>query len=207
MKAILSEAHYFPNISYFAQLIDADVLVLDDTENFQKQTYRNRCEIMGANGILKLIVPMNHRSSREIKKIEVSDTERWQQIHIKSITSAYRRGPFYDYYAEEILNCLDTHTKSLFELNYAIMTCLVESIGLDVSLHLKSEFTVSPDELSDLSNHILAKKQDVNLDYPRYHQVFESGFTPNLSLLDLLFNLGPETLDYLIRIKEIAQRT
>lgn len=204
MKAILSEAHYFPNISYLAACTDASVLVLDDTENFQKQTYRNRCEIMGANGVLKLIVPMNHRSHRAINKIEMSPSEQWQHTHIKSIASAYGRSPFFDDYAPDLLDALQTQTTSLFELNYVIMACLIEAIGLDVTLAQKSNSNILAHQLTDRSNLILAKKPDDRTLYPAYQQVFDRDFRPNLSILDLLFNLGPETLDYLIRTKQVG---
>jgi len=195
MSALLIESHYFPSIAYFHEIIKYDTIVLDDTENFTKQTYRNRAVILGANGKLNLVIPMDHHSKRSMSDIKVNYREGWDRIHRKSIESAYRKSPYFDYYGEEIIETLCRKETSLFAINYDILTTLFELLSLPQKILKKSDVEIN--DLVNLRNTISPKKKDRLYQFEPYHQVFGSVFTENLSILDLVFSLGPETALYL----------
>ena len=195
MSSCLIDLQYFPPISYFKEINKFNTVVLNDQENFQKQTYRNRCSILGANGKLNLSIPMNHGSERSMQKIELSYIERWYSIHIKSIESAYRKSPFYDYYADELLACINAQHLTLWDLNYDILSTLIDLISLDVVLEKKSEFKKNIE--INLTNKIRPKKPEIIHQTTEYQQVFGDNFTQNLSIIDLIFCTGPEAIMYL----------
>lgn len=198
MSQVLIDLHYFPSISYFSILNKFNTVILEDRENFQRQTYRNRCLILGANNTLKLTVPLNHKSARSIYKTEISYTDNWIANHTKSIESAYKRSPFYDYYSDDILGCLYKKHKTLWSLNHDILSTLVDILGLGNKIKLASE--CSEDEITraeDFRNKIKPKKPAFVHQTQEYQQVFGTQFMPNLSVLDIIFCTGPESTTYL----------
>lgn len=167
-------------------------------EHFVKQSIRNRCEIYGANGKLRLTIPKKRKGSSKtiIKEIKISYKEDWQKLHWNAIESAYKSSPFFEYYQDELEPFFKKKESNLVDFNNKLQEVILELLQEDkcpdftTSYHHKTEF-------SDLRNH------DFILDNSsKYNQVFmeKYGFIPNLSILDLLFNLGPESSDYLHNI-------
>jgi len=173
---------------------------IDIHESFQKRTDRNRTQILGPNGRQLLVVPLKKgKNSLGIKEVEIAYDEDWPTVHLKTLTTAYSTSPYYDYYKSGIEKILVSKPQFLFELNEALMKFVVAKLGTDFP-----EYThdfIHPDNFEGIDFRL--KFLELKNPSPPYSQVFEHkfGFIPNLSILDLLFNLGPESLSYLRQAK------
>ena len=189
---------YLAPISYYAILLQHKNCKIEIHEHFVKQSIRNRCEIYGANGKLQLTIPKVRRGSSKtiIKEIKISYKVNWQKLHWNAIKSAYNSSPFFEYYKDEIEPFFKKKESNLFDFNNKLQNVILELLQEDKC----SDFTTSylhKTEFSDLRNY------DFFLESAsKYNQVFmeKHNFIPNLSILDLLFNLGPESSDYLHNI-------
>jgi len=199
-QVLLSSA-YLPPIEYFSSIINSKKQLIEKHETYKKQTYRNRCRILGPNGILTLTIPINKPNGNhtKINEITISYFENWQQIHWRSIESSYNSSPFFLYYKEELKEIYQKKHKYLFDLNNDFLKLISEFIGIEFTINLTSKFVNNPTNILDLRNIISPKKLSQKIDFIKYSQVFANkfGFTPNLSIIDLLFNIGPEAIDYL----------
>ena len=193
---------YFPPIGQVRIMLDHPKYALDHFENFVKQTYRNRCEIHGANGRLKLVIPLQKwRNHTPVKDILISYEENWQGHHWKSIESAYRTSPYFEFYEADIFPFFKNKTfKFLVDFNEVTLEMVNQLLELEIQREVTENYVKSEDG-RDWRKAIHPKEQTFHalFDYPKYIQVFEerNGFLPNLSILDLLFNLGPNTKSYL----------
>lgn len=190
-------AFYFGPIDYFAEIVKSETIDLEVCENFQKQTFRSRCNILGANGKLSLTIPMNHDSARNMKDIKPSYDHNWQKEHFKSLTSAYLSSPYFEYYEDEIATFYDKKEKYLLDLNIRTIEFILSKLRIDTEVtHTTSYQAVDP--AFDFRNQFSAKKE-TTIEFPEYAQVFDDkfGFTPDLSILDLLFSQGPHAAIYL----------
>ncbi|ABG58354.1 WbqC family protein [Cytophaga hutchinsonii] len=191
-STLLIDLHYLPAISYFKTLAAADTIILETQETFQKQTFRNRCEILTSNGKEALIVPILHGSSSMIKDIKIDYNQRWFQIHDRSIRSAYGKSPFFDFFIEGISVILSQKHTFLWDLNYALLTLCLENLTLKKVL-LESNSYIKPaevpDNLIDMRGKLVpqSKKTDSKFVIKPYQQVFGNEFVTDLSIVDLLF--------------------
>ncbi len=190
-------AFYFGPIDYFADIVKSEKIDLDVCENFQKQTFRNRCYILGANGKLPLSIPMNHDGSRNMKDIKPSYDHNWQKEHFKSLRSAYLSSPYFEYYEDEIAKIYETKEKFLLDLNIKTIDLILSKIKAEVTIDQTTSFQLINNQY-DFRNKYSAKK-DSEIVFPEYTQVFDEkfDFTPGLSILDLLFSEGPSAGIYL----------
>ncbi len=201
MSYCLLSTAYWPPVQYFTKLILFDEVLIEQFETYPKQSYRNRMEVYGPNGIQSLQVPVLKASFKKtiIKDVEISYDTPWQKNHVKSIESAYRSSPFYEYYIDEILPLFSKKYKFLIELNADILKICQEILGLEVSVNFTLNFIADSGEF-DFRNIIHPKSSkarvEPNFKPVEYVQGFEQrhGFAPNLSILDLIFNCGPESL-------------
>jgi hypothetical protein len=203
MQVLLSTA-YFPPIIYFQYLIQSNC-VLEGNENFQKQSYRNRCSILSANGIEHLVIPVKHQEKTKIsiKEQEISYAENWQIKHWRSIISAYNHAPFFEFYKDDIQAILMSKIPMLFDLNNALLNLITSNLQIKMP-------TIS-ENWEKLSANFIDKRNEIHpklnndLSAETYHQVFNRkfGFTKNLSILDLLFNIGPDAHIFLIQKNKI----
>jgi len=201
MTYLLSIAYFAP-ISYFSLLLsdDSDVII-EKHENYSRQSYRNRCTICTANGLLDLIVPVIKPDKPKIPvtEAEISYDTAWQKQHFKAIESAYRRSPFYEYYIDDLMIFFNNRHRYLYEFNMQILSTVCDLIKIPYRLRESSCYIKSFDEkIIDLRNNIHPKIDQQTPDKQlRYTQVFENkwGFKSNLSILDLLFNSGTEALE------------
>lgn len=201
----LLTSSYFPPIQYYSKIVKNDDIIIEQYEHFGKQSYRNRCEIYGANGKLTLSVPVIKGAKKKIltKDIQIEYVEDWRKIHFKGIESAYRKSPFYEYYIDDIEPIFTKEYKYLIELNNNILEVVNEILEISPNITYSDDYIKDTEGIEDWRDFIHPKesrrKEDNKFIVNPYTQVFcdKLGFEPNLSILDLIFNLGPESLMYL----------
>jgi len=207
-KALILSTAYLPPIDFWVAIIQHSEVLIEAHENYQKQSYRNRCRIMGPNAIQDLNIPIAKTGSSKIPitQVQIFDDGLWQKIHWKSIETAYNSSPFFLYYADYFSDLYTKKQAGLFDFNLEIIRSIFEILELDQKLETTQFFVKDyRDDATDLRSKIHPKQRSVfeeELAVP-YMQVFAErhGFVPNLSILDLIFNLGPETNSYLNAIK------
>ncbi len=208
---------YFPPVSYFALIAKGMVLSPENTipsivyieacENYQKQSWRNRCRILAAVGPAYLNFPIVHEGSHElpITEIKVDYSTPWVLKTKRAIASAYESSAFFDYYKAELFEILDSHPETLFELDMRIIRFFLDKTGIAADLRLTDTF--QPSSGVDDYREVLHPKRpntvlkDLGLEKP-YFQVFarKYGFISDLSIMDLLFNEGPDSICYLTNL-------
>lgn len=201
-KALLSTA-YLPPIDYFRVVAMADKWEIEQCEKYQKQSYRSRCHILSANGPLSLSIPVDRSGGHSvpIKSIKVDNSVNWQKTHWGALVSAYQSSPFFEYYKEDFRPFYEKRADSLFEFNTALTKLILESLGLPSDILFTESFTVEcvADDFRFSIHPKLKSPFEEDNKKGRYHQVFahKFDFKENLSIVDLLFNEGPESLRYL----------
>jgi hypothetical protein len=205
---ILLPTAYFPPMSYFVYLIQNEKALIEQMETYPKQTYRNRCEIMTSAGKLALVVPVikpngNHTLTKDI---EICYREPWQQHHWKSIQTAYRSSPYFNYYSDILQPLFEESETSLIIHNQKVLSSICSIIGIDLSLTFTEDYIKIPVDFIDLRKEMTPKKQRTGISFPEYPQVFghKFGYIEDLSVLDLLLNLGPDVNRYLQSIKTMS---
>lgn len=202
MDPVLLSTAYFPPLFYFSRILHSSQVFIEIEENFQKQTYRNRCIISGANGPLNLTVPVQHPEPKiKIRDLKIAYPEKWNLVHLRAIESAYRNSPFYEYYMDDFQPFFKNTYDSLLEFNTSILKTCLSLLKHKGNIEFTSGFIKNSQE-NDYRYVLTPKKGIDDFYFPEYHQVFgeKFGFMPNLSILDLIFNLGPDSKDYLMLI-------
>ncbi len=200
MKQLLLSTTYFGPIQWYQKLYRAESVQIERWESFQKQTYRNRCIIATTNGPQALTVPIERQFTINcIKDIRISDHGNWRHLHWNALHSAYGESPFFDYYQDDIRPFFEQRWDYLLDFNEAIREKMCELLDIQPKVDYSKEFTVN--YMKDYRMVIRPKNPEPDPDFTpkRYYQVYEQkhGFLPNLSILDLLFNMGPESIFYL----------
>jgi hypothetical protein len=199
MKALLSTTYFGP-VQWYQKLYRAESVQIEQWESFQKQTYRNRCLIATTNGIQALTVPVERGTSPLIKDIRISDHGNWRHLHWNALQSAYGESPFFEYYQDDVRPFFEKRWTFLLDFNEEIRQEMCELIDILPKVDYSGEWKVEGGEF-DFRELIHPKHPAPDPDFsPRpYYQVYQQkhGFLPNLSILDLLFNMGPESIFYL----------
>ena len=197
---ILLHPTYFPSISHMVSLVNEKEIVFEVEDNYQKQTYRNRAYIAHSNGKLSLNVPVKHSKNGErqkTKEVLIENSFPWQSQHWKSIQTAYRTSPFFEYYEDDLEWLFKEPVELLLEHNLKIFKTFCNILDLECNFSLSRVYSKNPSE-KDL-RYLVEAKNEPNFTFDSYNQVLQNknDFLPNLSLLDLLFNEGPNTVYYL----------
>ena len=197
---ILIHPTYFPTIATFVAITKADHVVLETQDNYQKQTYRNRSYIYAANGKLQLSVPVvfSQKNRQKYSEVQIANDYKWQDNHWKSLESAYRTSPFYEYYIDELQPLFTETFNSILDFNMKCLEVICECLQLEVSITKTEIFEREPENIKDYRGLVNAKKENI-ISLEPYNQVFytKHGYINNLSILDLLFNEGPNTINHL----------
>ena len=201
---VILQSVYAGNVNYYAAILKSENVIVDINEHFLKQSYRNRCVIAGANGPLNLIVPVKRKTGRvKLKDVEIDYSENWQKIHWKSIESAYRTSPYFEFYEDRFKALyFSKEFKLLMNWNSAINNAILTSLKHEPEIRISEKYISETDGYEDLRSEIHPKKQ-ITSHYKvnSYPQVFDDrmDFLPNISVLDLLFNEGPAAYQLMLQ--------
>jgi len=195
---LLLSTAYFPPAEYFSLIKNAANVFIEQEENYTRQTYRNRCRIPAANGILTLSVPVmkGTRVKAPVKDILIDNSKRWPQVHLRAMMSAYNRSPYYQYYYESIGKIILGNHKYLLDLNDELLYACLKIIGIDKCIEHTSQYESDSGKIEDF-RYSRTQKRTSGFILKPYIQVFKSNFVDDLSIIDLIFNTGPESVGWL----------
>ena len=194
---VLTHPLYLAPVSLYAQLYAADTLVVDDVSPFVKQTFRNRAVIATENGAQSLTIPVVHDGTKvAMRDVRISEHGNWRHQHWNAMVSAYRKSPFFEYYADDFAHFYEERDGFLLDFNLRLHAVVSELLGLERNVRLMSDEAAGG--VVDLRRIAEPKALESveGIALQPYYQVFagRNGFLPALSIVDLLFNMGPEGL-------------
>jgi hypothetical protein len=200
-KGAVLPMFYLPPVEYFTQLnaYKPDILI-EREEHFPKQTYRNRANIYTPDGVLALVVPVIKGSKNHtfVKDVKISYDFRWQRLHWQSLQACYRRSAYFEYYENDFAPFYEKQFEFLFDYNQELLSLLLKLTKIKTEVKFTDEYKADYPNLHDF-RHSIHPKKETEMQQKTYFQVFEDrqGFKKNLSIVDLLFNQGPQTINYL----------
>ena len=196
---LLIHPNYLPAISQLKLIIDSKKLIFEINDNFQKQTHRNRTYIYGANGLLLLSIPVIHsqKNRKKFKDVKIAYDYDWLTQHLKSFQISYRSSPFFEYYEDKLADLYVRREKYLYDFNLRSIDVLFDMLQINVEYDFTKGYSEQYSDILDYRNNY--KKLNSSFKIKEYTQVFESkhGYIENLSALDLIFNEGPNAINFL----------
>ncbi len=197
MYSCLIEPHYLPSLAYFRLISDYDRIYIDVQSKFVKQTYRNRCKILLSNKVGQLVIPIKHNTlGGGLIDVKIDYSEHWKQVHWKSIKSAYGKTPFFEHYAPFFERIYFKEAESLVEFIIEQLELCFKFLGWNKEIVLVNSLE-GLDKIPNLKNQVHSKQSKFDFTSGFYHQAFGTEFISNLSLIDLLFNIGPESAEFI----------
>jgi len=198
-KILLSTA-YLPPVEYFSLISRADEILIEKEENYLKQSYRNRCYILSPHGPQLLSVPVYLGSQHKtpLKEIRIDYSKRWQQVHLRALMASYSSSPYFQYYFENIESVISKNNEFLIDLNTELTMRVMNMLKLKTSLSYTTDFQPE-DSIENDYRYKLSPKKPSGFSVSEYLQVFDNNTSSieRLSILDLIFNVGPEAVNYL----------
>ena len=206
-KSFLINNLYLGPLELWKHLFKKDEIILECHENYQKKSYRNKCDILCSSGVEVLSIPLKKgkHGGVNIKEVEISYDTDWQRLHVKKIKDAYIKAPYYDYYIPSLEGLIMGSDTFLFDFNYKLFLWTLDSLNLTKTITQSQDFYLSvPSSIIDGRPLSKLNQNPIATTYPIYPQVYEYkfGFKPNLSIVDLLMNQGPEAIVYLKQLQE-----
>jgi len=200
-KGAVLPMFYLPPVEYFAQLNSYNPnFVIEKHEHFPKQTYRNRANIYSPDGMLTLVVPVIKGSKvhTPVKDVKISYDFRWQRLHWMSLQGCYRRSAYFEYYEDDFAPFYEKKETFLFDYNDQMLQLILRLLKIKASVNYTETYEPEYSTLVDF-RHTINSKKESDFQQKQYFQVFEErhGFMKNLSIVDLLFNQGPQSVNYL----------
>lgn len=208
MGAVLLSTAYLGPIQYYSKFFNCTVLI-EQHETYIKQTYRNRCKILTGNGVDSLTIPVvrPQGNSTSVKDVRLDNTKRWQKQHWRALSAAYNNTPFFEFYADDFYPFYEKEYTFLLDFNEGLNRVLLKALNIETDYSYTESYMVS--EVNDFRETIHPKKEFQDKEYKKvaYYQVFSDrfGFVSGLSIVDLLFNSGPES--YLVLKDSLANNT
>ncbi|MGA0556840.1 WbqC family protein [Larkinella sp. VNQ87] len=201
-QGIRIELHYLPSLTYFTALLPFDTVRLEAAEHYGKQSYRNRCYVLTANGIDRLTVPvLNGTHKQSIREVRIDNRQAWPDRHWRCLVTAYSKAPFFEYYADDFERVLRRKWVNLFDLNLELLTLCLQWLGWSKKLQLTETFDKqSVEGFFNAHDQIQVRESIQNGRFYKpvaYQQNFGNVFVPDLSILDLIFCQGPSATDVL----------
>lgn len=198
------ELQYLPCLEYFTCILQYDRIYIDVAERYVKQTYRNRCSVLTTNKIDTLTIPVKgYEAASSTKEILIDYNQDWTRRHLGCLQSAYGKSPFYEFYAHEFIRVFEKKLPYLVDLNYELLTICLRLTGIkkDIRYNLSGAENAENDVVNAISLINNRKQPDLHEYYhpTPYYQTFGNDFVGNLSIVDLLFNMGPEAKSVLLR--------
>ena len=198
-KILISSA-YLPPVEYFSLILKADEVFIEREENYLKQTFRNRCYILSAQGRQILTVPVYLGSLHKtpVKDIRIDYSKRRQQVHLRAVIASYRSSPYFEFYFEDLEKIILRTHQFLLDLNSELTESLLTILGIRKSIYYTSLFEPVGETENDFRYKITPKKES-DFVPKEYLRVFNIGhkLVPGVSIIDLVFNMGPEAIGYL----------
>ena len=193
MSSVILPIAYLPSLQYLQQVINTTTVVIEKQEYYVKQTIRNRCEILSSTGTMRLSIPLIQKSDKElIHQKRISYAENWQHQHWRSITTAYKSSPYFEFFEHELKPFYENKYEFLFEYNLELLNTILNILRVKKELYFTEEYLLHHTNLIDLRSNKFINSSSQN----PYYQVFEDklGFTQNLSCIDALFHVGLDVL-------------
>lgn len=196
MQTLLCSA-YLPPISFFTAIYNGGDVILEQYDNYQKQSYRNRCTIATSNGLQILTIPIEKAESPKqlMKDVRISDHGEWRHLHWNALESAYMNSPFFTYYQDDLRPLYEKKIDFLLDFNLELTKVMVDLIGIKANIRLSDSYEKTSKDKIDYRKLIEPDYKISDIVQP-YYQVFrqKNGFIGNLSIIDMLSNMGPETI-------------
>ena len=202
MHKLLLHPAYFGPVSQYVAMVRATEVVFENDDNYQKQTYRNRMYIYGANGKLLLNIPIKHTGNKsnhqKYRDVRIENDFSWQKQHWKSLETVYRTSPFFEFYEDDFRPLYEQKFEFLIDFNYKCLELAQECLQTEIPYQKTTEFILHPQDMVN-GRFLINAKQEQPIQLEPYIQVFQEkiGFLNDLSIVDLLFNEGPNALSYL----------
>jgi hypothetical protein len=192
-KNILVSTAYLPSVFYLKQVLLHDTIYIEKQENFIKQSYRNRCDITSANGMMSLSIPLIKQSNKEfISEKKISYAENWQNQHWRTLVSAYKSSPYFEFFEHEFKSFYETQYEFLFDYNLQLLETILKILRVNKTILFTDRYEVSPNEIVDYRTLSELRQTNIKIESTPYYQVFsnKNGFKENVSCIDALFNIG-----------------
>jgi hypothetical protein len=197
---ILVSSAYLPPIEYFSLLSNSDEVLIEKEENYLKQSYRNRCYILSAHGpqILSVPVYLGSLHKTPTKDIRIDYSKRWQQVHLGAFTASYNASPYFEFYFDSFDKIISQNHVFLLDLNMELTRAVLNILKVKNTISYTTEFKPI-DSMENDFRYKIAPKKESQYQAKKYIQVFNNvnGFIPGLTILDLIFNMGPDSGNYL----------